>query len=292
MTHPTPLFAVIGGSGLYEIPGLSDTREHFPDTPFGQPSAPILVGTLHNQKIAFLARHGIGHGRNPSQVNYRANIYALKSLGAERVIGVNACGSLREDFRPGDLVVPNQLYDNTKKRDSSFFEEGIAVHISTADPFCGDFSAQVVEAVRSTGARVHTRGSFLIIEGPRFSTRLESNTFRSWGMSIIGMTAAPEAFLAREAELCYTTIAHITDYDVWHTSEDPVTVEMILRILNQNMERIKEAITYLCQHPPPSKRTCECPAALAGALITSPGVISEETRTRLELLIGKYIEED
>lgn len=284
-----PHFAVIGGSGLYDISGLSDTQTHQIDTPFGPPSSPILTGYLHDQKIAFLSRHGKGHYYNPSEVNYRANIYALKSMGVERVISVNACGSLREDFKPGDIVIPNQLFDFTKKRDYTFFEGGLVAHIGTADPFCSDLSTHIQEAIKSTEASVHPQGCFITIEGPRFSTRLESNTFRTWGMSIIGMTTAPEAFLAREAEMCYASIAHITDYDVWHTSEEPVTVEMVLEIIQQNTGNVKSAIRYLAQNPIPDERPCQCSEALKNALITDPDVIPDETREKLSLLVSKYL---
>lgn len=286
-----PLFAVIGGSGLYEIPGLSRIAEHRLETPYGPPSSPIVEGEIAGQRILFLARHGQGHPINPTQVNYRANIYALKSLGVNRVISINACGSLREDYQPGDLVVPDQIMDMTKNRVNTFFQDGFTAHVGTADPYCPDLSGQLVLALRSTGGTVHEQGAFVIIEGPRFSTRAESNTFRSWGMSIIGMTAAPEAFLAREAELCYAAIAHITDFDVWHAREDQVSVEKVLKILAQNTDRAKNAVAYLAENPPEDQRACECQSALESAMITNPGVIPAETRQKLDLLIGKYLKE-
>src|SRR5689334_13994664 len=187
-------FAVIGGSGLYSMKGLSDTKEHVVKTPFGKPSSSIITGTLEGQRVAFLARHGVGHYITPTEVNYRANIYALKSLGATRIVGINACGSLREDYAPGQIVIPDQIYDNTKDRARTFFGEGLVAHVSVADPFCADLSTRVFEAVKATGGTVHKGGAFVVIEGPRFSTRAESGVFRAWGMSIIGMTAAPEAF--------------------------------------------------------------------------------------------------
>jgi len=202
-------FAIIGGSGLYEIPGLTETKEYLPETPFGAPSAPIVVGTLESKRIAFLARHGTGHRLSPAEINYRANIYALKSLGVDRIVSVTACGSLREDYAPGDIVIPDQLFDATRLRPRTFFEGGIVAHVSVADPFCPDLSGQICDAVRETGSTVHKGGAFITIEGPRFSTKIESNVFRSWGMSIIGMTASPEAFLAREAEMCYGVMAHV-----------------------------------------------------------------------------------
>ena len=287
----SPLLAVIGGSGLYRIPGLKQVQEHKLETPFGSPSGPIVEGEIAGQRILFLARHGLGHPINPAQVNYRANIYALKSLGASRVISVNACGSLREDFKPGDLVVPDQIMDLTKGRANTFFEDGFTAHIGAADPFCPDLSGYAARSLEKVGARVHTQGSFVIIPGPRFSTKAESNTYRSWGMSIIGMTAAPEAFLAREAELCYASIAHITDYDVWHSGEEEVSVEMVLQILSQNTDYVKNAITYLAENPPKEKRDCSCSSALNNAIITDPGVIPDETRKKLDLLIGKYLKE-
>ncbi len=286
-----PLFAVIGGSGLYKIPGLTEVTEHFLDTPFGKPSGPIVQGEIHGQQVLFLARHGVGHPINPTQVNYRANIYALKKLGVNRVISVNACGSLREDYKPGDLVIPDQIFDLTKYRKNTFFEDGLAAHVGTADPFCPDLSAHLYQALKDGGAKVHDQGAFLIIEGPRFSTRAESNTFRSWGMSIIGMTSAPEAFLAREAELCYASIAHITDYDVWHAREEAVSVEMVLKIIAQNTSFVQEAIAELAENPPPEDRSCGCLSALDGAIITNPDLIPAKTRAKLSLLVSKYLEE-
>jgi 5'-methylthioadenosine phosphorylase len=204
--------AIIGGSGLYNMAGLENPREHHISTPFGNPSAPIVVGSLEGQRVAFLARHGIGHHLTPGEVPYRSNIYALKSLGAERIVSVSACGSLREEYAPGHIVIPDQVYDNTHGRARSFFGGGWVAHVSVADPFCPDLSRQLESAVTSAGGTVHGSGTFITIEGPRFSTKAESNTYRSWGMSIIGMTCAPEAFLAREAEICYATMAHVTDY--------------------------------------------------------------------------------
>ncbi len=282
--------AIIGGSGLYGMSGLSDTGEHLIDTPFGKPSAPIIVGTLEGARVAFLARHGIGHHINPSEVPYRANIYALKSLGVERIISVSACGSLREDYAPGHIVIPDQLYDNTKGRAGSFFEEGLVAHIGVANPFCNDLSSQLTSAVKASGATQHNGGAFITIEGPRFSTKAESNTYRAWGMSIIGMTACPEAFLAREAEICYSTMAHVTDYDVWHTSEAPVTVEMVIRTLHKNTEIAQDAIRGLVRDLN-LERKCECGTALATALITDPKIITKKTFDKLRLLIHKYINE-
>lgn len=279
--------AIIGGSGLYHMSGLKDVKEHNMDTPFGTPSAPIMVGTLEGKRIAFLARHGIGHHITPTEVPYRANIYALKSLGVERVVSISACGSLREDYAPGHIVIPDNIFDATKDRTRTFFGEGLVTHVGVANPFCDDLSNNVEAAVRATGAITHRGGSFITIEGPRFSTKAESNVYRAWGMSIIGMTASPEAFLAREAELCYATMAHVTDYDVWHESEAPVTVDMVIQTLNKNTQKVQEAIRNLVRGVKP-ERTCECGQALSSALITDPKVVPIETRKKLDLLIGKY----
>ncbi len=280
--------AIIGGSGLYQMTGLQDTKEYNVDTPFGKTSAPIVVGTLENTRVAFLARHGRGHHITPSEVPYRANIYALKSLGVERVISISACGSLREDYAPGNIVIPDNIFDNTKDRIRTFFGEGMVAHVGVADPFCSDLSNEVEAAVRATGAITHRGGSFITIEGPRFSTKAESHAFRAWGMSIIGMTAAPEAFLAREAEMCYATMAHVTDYDVWHENESPVTVDMVIQTLNKNTQKAQEAIRNLVRGLK-VERSCECGQALSTALITDPKVIPAETRNKLNLLVGKYL---
>lgn len=279
--------AVIGGSGLYQMSGLENTESIDMATPFGKPSAPITIGTLEGMRVAFLARHGIGHHITPTNVPYRANIYALKSLGVERIISVSACGALREDYAPGHIVVPDDIFDYTKDRVRSFFGEGLVAHISVADPFCNDLSQQLETAVRATGATIHHGGSLITIEGPRFSTKAESHTFRTWGMSIIGMTASPEAFLAREAELCYATMAHVTDYDVWHKNESPVTVEIVIQTLNKNTEIAQKAIHNLVRDLN-KERVCNCERALATALITNPKVVPAETRSKLDLLIGKY----
>ena len=224
-------------------------------------------------------------------MNYRANIYALKQLGVDRIISVNACGSLREDFKPGDMVVPDQIFDMTKSRVNTFFEDGFTAHIGVADPYCPELSETLFQALNEVGARVHNQGAFVIIEGPRLSTRVESNTFRSWGMSIVGMTSAPEAFLAREAEMCYASIAHITDYDVWHSSEDPVSVEMVLEIISKNTDIVKKSLTYLAGHPPGEQRSCGCLSALESAMVTNPDVIPPETREKLALFIRNYLED-
>ncbi|MGB2896349.1 MAG: S-methyl-5'-thioadenosine phosphorylase, partial [Anaerolineales bacterium] len=208
-----PVLGVIGGSGLYDMQDLEDVEMHDVSTPFGQPSSPIAIGKIKGRKVAFLARHGIGHIYSPTDVNYRANIYALKMFGVERVLAVSACGSLREDYVPGEIVVPDQLFDRTVSRSRSFFESGLVTHISVADPFCPDLSELVASSTEAVSGSVHRGGSYITIEGPRFSTRAESNIYRAWGISIVGMTTSPEAFLAREAEMCYAVMAHVTDYD-------------------------------------------------------------------------------
>lgn len=280
--------AIIGGSGLYHMPGLDNTHEYSMDTPFGKPSSPVVIGTLEGTRVAFLARHGIGHHITPTEVPYQANIYALKLLGAERIISISACGSLREDYAPGDIVIPDNIFDNTKNRARSFFGDGLVAHIGVADPFCDELSNHVENAVRATGATTHRGGTFITIEGPRFSTKAESHAFRVWGMSIIGMTASPEAFLAREAELCYSTMAHVTDYDVWHESASPVSVEMVIQTLHKNTQIAQDAIKNLVRALG-TERTCQCGSALSTALITNPGAIPSETRNKLDLLVGKYL---
>lgn len=283
-----PKLAIIGGTGLQAMPGLENVETVEIETPFGKPSSPITIGQLSGVPVAFLSRHGLGHHLAPGEVPYRANIYALKSLGVERIVSVSACGSLREDYSPGDIVIPNQIFDLTKGRQNSFFGQGIVAHISVADPYCPDLSAQLFAAAKIRTPNVHKGGGYVTIEGPRFSTRAESNTYRSWGMSIVGMTASPEIFLAREAEMCYATMAHVTDYDVWHISEAPVTVEMVIEILNRNLHLAQEIIRTLASDLA-EKRDCACESALANTIITHPQVIPSETRSRLEILVGKYL---
>jgi 5'-methylthioadenosine phosphorylase len=283
-----PILAIIGGSGLYSMPGLKDISEHDLTTPFGKPSAPIITGTLEGLQVAFLARHGIGHHIQPTEVNYCANIYALKSLGVERIVSISACGSLREDYVPGDLVIPDQVFDLTRDRRRSFFGEGLVAHIGVADPFCPDLSGQLLHAIQTTGTTVHLGGIFLTVEGPRFSTKAESNIYRSWGMSLIGMTTSPEVFLAREAELCYSVMAHVTDYDVWHLDQEPVSVDAVIAVLNRNTLIAQQAIANLAKQLIPERR-CSCESALATALITQPERIPSETRQKLDLLVRKYL---
>ncbi len=280
--------AVIGGSGLYDMPGLKNAKKRSVETPFGKTSAPIVVGELEGTRVAFLARHGVGHTLTPSEVPYRANIYALKTLGAEKVVSVSACGSLREDYAPGHIVIPDNLFDFTKDRKRSFFGGGLVAHVGVADPFCPELSAQLESAVRATGAIVHSGGTFITIEGPRFSTKAESNLYRAWGMSLIGMTASPEAFLAREAEMCYAVMAHVTDYDVWHSSELPVTVEMVIETLNKNTQVAQEAIRNFARAYRP-ERGCECGSALSTALITNSKAVPASLKKKLKPLTGKYL---
>ena len=281
------IMAIIGGSGLYEMPGLEDIQEINVDTPFGKTSAPIVVGALEGTRIAFLARHGIGHTITPTEVPYQANIYALKSLGVQRIVSISACGSLKEEFEPGHIVIPDQVYDNTNSRPRTFFGGGFVAHVGVADPFCEDLSGQLDSAVREAGGVVHRGGTYITIEGPRFSTKAESRIYRSWGISIIGMTASPEAFLAREAEICYATMAHVTDYDVWHVSEAPVTVEMVIQTLLKNTRLAQESVHVLAKNLNP-ERNCECGSALASAMITQKDIIPAETLQKLDLLVGKY----
>ncbi len=283
-----PILGVIGGSGLYTIPDLHDIHQVDLDTPFGKPSAPIVTGLLDGKPVAFLARHGIGHHIAPGEVNYRANIFALKSIGVERLVSISACGSLREDYAPGHIIVPDQIFDFTSQRSRSFFGEGMVGHISVADPFCPHLSEQLLNALNQAGAITHRGGTYITIEGPRFSTRGESNVYRSWGMSLIGMTASPEIFLAREAEMCYATMAHVTDYDVWHVSEEPVTVEMVIRTLNHNTTIAQQAIKQLLNLLTP-ERPCSCSSALANAIITQPDHIPLKTQRKLGLLVSKYL---
>jgi len=279
---------IIGGSGLYEIEGLTDIEEVCVETPFGAPSEAITIGTLEGVRVAFLPRHGKGHRIMPTELPVRANIYALKSLGVERIISVSACGSMKEEIAPLDIVIPDQLFDRTKARVSTFFGNGLVVHISFAEPFCPELSKLLYEAAVEVGARVHKGGTYLCIEGPQFSTRGESRIYRSWGVDVIGMTAIPEAKLAREAEICYATLALVTDYDVWHEAEEPVTVEMVVQNLLQNVATARRVIRAVLPKIP-AQRDCVCATALRDAIITQPERIPTEVREKLSLLVGKYL---
>jgi 5'-methylthioadenosine phosphorylase len=279
--------AVIGGSGVYDMEALTDVEERRISTPFGDPSDAIVVGTLSGRRIAFLPRHGRGHRLTPTEVPYRANIWALKSLGVERIISINACGSMRERYKPRHVVIPDQLYDNTKRRDLSFFGDGLVAHISVAEPFCDDLRHALNQATIAAGGTVHMGGTFIIIEGPRFSTRGESNTYRTWGVDIIGMTTVPEAQLAREAEICYATMAHVTDYDVWHDEEEAVNVEMLIENLMANAALSKRTIAELVPLLA-GERTCDCGQALSTAMITQRDLIPVDTVQRLGPIVSRY----
>jgi len=287
-TVPSAEVGVIGGSGLYQIEGLVDAIDVNIATPFGDPSDSIVVGELSGVRVAFLPRHGRGHRISPTEINVRANVYALKSLGVQRIISVSAVGSMRESIRPLDLVVPDQIVDRTVLRPRSFFGDGIVVHVGMADPYCGALSGALAHAAEVTGRTVHRGGAYVCIEGPQFSTRAESRTYRQWGMDVIGMTAMPEARLAREAELCYATLALVTDYDVWHASEEPVTVEQVTANLAKNVDAAKEALRSVLTMLP-SRNACGCGSALADAIVTQRDRIPPETRQRLDLLVGKYL---
>jgi len=284
-----PVLAVIGGTGLYEFEDITNVETHQISTPYGDPSSPIITGKLNGKVVAFLARHGIGHIFSPSDVPYRANIYALKSMGVKRIVSVSACGSLREAYAPGYIVIPDQIFDFTHKRDRSFFGKGLVAHVSVAEPFCKSLSDLLEKAVKAHHAPYHRGGTYITIEGPRFSTRGESRLYRQWGLDIIGMTASPEVFLAREAEMCYTTMAHVTDYDVWHANEAPVTVEMLLKTLSKNVKLAQDTIRTMVDLID-QETNCECENALGSALTTDPNAIDPEKRKEVDLLVRKYLE--
>jgi 5'-methylthioadenosine phosphorylase len=278
---------IIGGSGLYELEGLTDVRWRRVRTPFGDPSDEFCTGVLDGRRVIFLPRHGRGHRLTPTELNFRANIWGLKSLGAEWVLSVSAVGSMKEEIRPLDLVVPDQFFDLTRRRVSSFFGDGIVAHVVMADPVCADLAGRLDKAARATGATVHRGGTYLCIEGPQFSTKAESRIYRGWGVDVIGMTNMPEAKLAREAELCYATLALATDYDVWHESHDAVTVEAVIANLLKNVATAKEVLRRAIPAIG-GPRTCECPSLLKSAVITNPAAFPLATRRRLDLLLGKY----
>jgi 5'-methylthioadenosine phosphorylase len=288
---PQAKIAVIGGSGLYDIEGLTNIEEVNPDTPFGKPSAPITIGRLEGANVAFLPRHGKGHHISPSEVPYRANIYALKGLGVEQIISVNTVGSFKPEIKPGDLVIPDQLIDRTRHRIDSFFGGGIVFHIPFAEPFCPALSQILYDAAKEAGASVHLKGTYVVIDGPAFSTRAESRLYRSWGADIIGMTALPEAKLAREAEICYSSLAGVTDYDSWQEQGEPLLVDVILNILRQNVDTVKKIIKLAVARIP-EKRDCDCATALKSALVTARKYMPPEQKQKLKLLIGKYLKGD
>ncbi len=285
---PQAKIGVIGGTGLYDIEGLTDIEEVNLNTPFGKPSDTIIIGKLEGVGIAFLPRHGKGHRISPTELPARANIYALKSLGVEHIIAINSAGSFKKELKPGDLLIPDQLIDRTRNRVNSFFGEGIVAHIAFAEPFCPVLSQILYQSAEEAGATVHAKGTYVVMEGPAFSTRAESRLYRSWGADIIGMTALPEAKLAREAEICYAVIGCVTDYDSWWEPGQPVTVDVILDILHKNVDTAKKIIKLAVRRIP-EKRDCGCATALKAAIVTAPEMIPPEQKKKLKLLIGKYI---
>jgi 5'-methylthioadenosine phosphorylase len=279
---------IIGGSGLYSMPGLTDVREVQLQTPFGEPSDAYVLGSLEGRKVAFLARHGRGHRVLPSELNFRANIYGMKELGVERIISVSAVGSLKEEHKPTDFVIPDQFIDRTYHRVSTFFGHGIVAHVAFADPVCSEVAGAIGQSCKDIGVVGAGGGTYICIEGPQFSTKAESNLYRSWGAAVIGMTNLQEAKLAREAEICYATMAMVTDYDCWHPGHDSVTVEQIVKVLNTNAENaarvVKQAVALM-----PRQRQCKCGSALAFAILTDPTKIPAATRQKLALLLDKYL---
>jgi 5'-methylthioadenosine phosphorylase len=281
---------IIGGSGLYQMPELTDIEEVKVDTPFGNPSDAFIIGSLVNQRVAFLPRHGRGHRFTPTEVPYRANIYGMKMLGVERILSASAVGSLQEKYAPLDMVIPDQFFDRTRARarESTYFGDGIVGHVSFAHPVCSDLGDLLQDSCKATDVKVHRGGTYLCMEGPAFSTVAESNTYRSWGMDVIGMTNLQEAKLAREAEICYATLALVTDYDCWHSDHDAVSVETVIEYLNKNVRNaqiiMKEAVGRLSDHP----RTCKCGSALKNAIFTPPNMWPELTKKKLEAIIKKY----
>ncbi len=284
-----PVVGVIGGSGLYEIEGLTEIGEVRLETPFGEPSDVYVTGVLDDVRMVFLPRHGRGHRLLPSEVPYRANIYGMKKLGVERIISVSAVGSMQERIVPGDIVIPDQFFDRTSgQRASTFFGQGVAAHVQFADPVCAELSRQLAAAASEVGATVHRGGTYICIEGPNFSTRAESMIYRSWGVDVIGMTNLPEARLAREAEICYATVALATDYDCWHEGHDDVSVDAVLAVIKQNVATAKNIIGQAVGSLP-VQRCCECGDALRFAIMTDAGLIPAKTRQDLDLLIGRYL---
>ncbi len=285
MTIP---IGILGGSGLYDMAELTDRDEVTVSTPFGNPSGPYVTGTLSGRKVAFLARHGPGHRLLPSELNFRANMYGFKVLGVEWILSASAVGSLQERYRPLDLVVPDQFFDRTRGRISTFFGRGLAVHVSFAHPVCATLSGLACDSAKTVGATVHRGGTYVCMEGPQFSTLSESNLYRSWGMDVIGMTNLQEAKLAREAEICYATLALVTDYDCWHEGHDSVSVDMVMANLSKNALMAQRVVSETVSHLP-VPRTCECATALASAIITRPETIPEQTKKELAPIVGKYM---
>ena len=285
MTIP---IGILGGSGLYDMAELTDRDEVTVSTPFGNPSGPYVTGTLNGRKVAFLARHGAGHRLLPSELNFRANMYGFKVLGVEWLLSASAVGSLQERYRPLDLVVPDQFFDRTRGRISTFFGRGLAVHVSFAHPVCATLSGLACDSAKTVGATVHRGGTYVCMEGPQFSTLSESNLYRSWGMDVIGMTNLQEAKLAREAEICYATLALVTDYDCWHEGHDSVSVDMVVANLSKNALMAQRVVSETVSHLP-VPRTCECATALASAIITQPETIPQQTKEELAPIVGKYV---
>jgi 5'-methylthioadenosine phosphorylase len=280
---------IIGGSGLYDMADVTERKEVRLTTPFGDPSGPYLLGTLRGRRVAFLARHGAGHRILPSELNFRANIFGMKVLGVEYILSASAVGSLREEYKPLDIVIPDQFFDRTKGRVSTFFGRGLAAHVGFAHPFCRILSGLACDSGRQAGATVHEGGTYVCMEGPQFSTLAESKLYRSWGMDIVGMTNLQEAKLAREAEICYSTVALVTDYDCWHPDHDSVTVEMVIANLTQNATTAQKIIAGAVERLPYA-RTCECASALKYALITRPDAIPDAVKQDLGPLVGKYLQ--
>jgi 5'-methylthioadenosine phosphorylase len=287
----TGVIGIIGGSGFYNMAGLTDVRSVEIDTPFGKPSDPPILGKLGGRDVAFIARHGKGHRYSPTNLPVRANIFALKMLGVTRLVSISAVGSMKEQIEPLHMVVPDQLYDRTVHRPRTFFEEGPVVHVAFAEPYCPDLRDSLAQAARSAGATVHDGGTYICIEGPQFSTHAESLIYRSWGVSVIGMTALPEARLAREAEICYATLAMATDYDTWHPDHDSVTVDLVISNLNHNVQRAKDTITALIPTIAPT-RECTCDRALENSIMTPANLIPDEIKERLRPLLGRYVKRD
>ncbi|MDI6757164.1 MAG: S-methyl-5'-thioadenosine phosphorylase [Endomicrobiia bacterium] len=285
---PIVKLGVIGGSGVYEIEGIKNLKEYSIPTPFGKTSDAIVVGELEGVSCAFLPRHGRGHRISPSEVNSRANIYAMKALGVERIIAVSACGSLKEEIMPGDFLIPDQLFDRTRERPRSFFGLGIVGHVGFAEPYCKDISEVLHKKGKSLGIKTHLGGTYVCIEGPMFSTKAESKVWRGMGFSVVGMTNLPEARLAREAEICFSTIGLVTDYDVWKEGEE-VTVEKVVATITKNVANVKKLIKAAVPVINKRERDCKCKDALRGAIMTAPSAVNKKTAAKLKLIIGKYI---
>jgi 5'-methylthioadenosine phosphorylase len=288
---PQAEIGIIGGSGLYSMPGFSDVHEQPLETPFGAPSDAYVLGTLEGRRVAFLSRHGRGHRFMPTEINYRANIHGMKQLGVERIISMSAVGSLKEEHRPLDFVIPDQFIDRTRHRIDTFFGNGLVAHVGLGHPICAETAKVAAEACTRAGVNVKAGGTYLNMEGPQFSTKAESNLYRSWGLDVIGMTNFTEARLAREAELCYATVAMVTDYDCWHEEHDHVTVDQIVAVLLKNAEHactvVRHAVAAM-----PRERTCKCGSALKNAIITQKNVVPAATLKRLQLLVGKYFDSE